>query len=552
MKTSFMKKWGLVFVLSLSLMVIIIDTTMINVSIRNIVVDLNTSLKNVQWAITIYSLIMAAFMLIGGKIGDVYGRKKTFIIGTLIYGIGTIVAALSPNITILMIGWSIIEGVGAALMMPATISLLLANYKGDERNIGFGIWGGVAGSAASIGPLYGGYMTTNFSWRWAFASEIIFVILILGLSFFINESKAVSKNKRLDILGMILSSVGLGAIVYGLIEASTYGWWTAKEIYMIGNIEFSFYNISITPIFISIGIILIFLFILWQRIITYQSVNQQKQKEPPTPLLNVELFINKQCSTGLVTLYVLALVQAGLFFTIPVFLQVVGGYNAFDTGVALLPMSVMIFIASLLFSKIGTKISPKFIIQTGIIIVFISTLLLKNTLRVDIQNQNLYLELGLFGLGFGMIMSQITNLILSAAPIDQAGEASGLTTTIRTLGSSFGTAIIGTVLVSSLVFEMNDQINQSSVIPEVFKEKISQEVEKSSQQMGETDALFDQTRIPPLISREILHIKDNATVEANKNAMNYIAWFSLTLFFVSFFIPSVKKSNEQKNSNPEY
>ena len=232
-KESWFKKWCLVIILSLSLVIMIVDTTMINVSIKNVVTDLNTDIKSVQWAITIYSLIMAAFMLIGGRIGDLYGRKKAFILGAIIYGVGTLLAAVSPNITVLIVGWSLIEGIGAALMMPATVSLMMATYRGGDRKIAFGIWGGMAGAAGAFGPLFGGYMTTNYSWRLGFALEIILVILIVSFSFLIKESRE-SKKETIDYFGMVLSALGFATMVYGFIEASTYGWWKAKKIYQIG------------------------------------------------------------------------------------------------------------------------------------------------------------------------------------------------------------------------------------------------------------------------------------------------------------------------------
>ncbi len=260
-KKSFLKKWGLIILLSLALLVMIVDTTMISVSIGNISNDLDSNLKDIQWAITIYSLVMAAFMLLGGKIGDIYGRKKAFVVGAVIYGIGTLTAALASNITTLITGWSVIEGIGSALMMPATISLLLANYSGKDRKIAFGIWGGMAGAAAAIGPLFGGWVTTNLSWRWGFGSEILIVIVILVFAHLIKESKSKDKNQSLDYIGMILSSFGVASLVYAFIEASTYGWWKAKELYSVGFLEINVFGLSISAVTMILGIILIAIFI---------------------------------------------------------------------------------------------------------------------------------------------------------------------------------------------------------------------------------------------------------------------------------------------------
>lgn len=532
-KIPFFKKWGLVLILSLSLVIMIFDTTMLNVSIKNIVQDLDTTIKNVQWAITIYALVMASLMLLGGKIGDLFGRKKAFIVGALIYGIGTLLAAISPNITILIIGWSVIEGIGAALMMPATVSLLLANYSGKDRKIGFGIWGGMAGSTAALGPLFGGYMTTNYSWRLAFALEIIIVIAILGLSFLIKESKE-NKKESLDIIGTILSVLGLASLIYGIIEASQYGWWKAKEIYEIGNLKIDVLGLSITPIFIFIGLIILTIFIFWQ-------IKISKTKDP---LLHLSLFKNREYTAGIATTGILGLAHAGIFFTLPIFLQVVGGYNAQETGIALLPMSITVFLASGIFAKFGSKIPAKYIIQFGILVILASVFVLKNGFNTEVSNWDIAPGLALFGAGFGIIMSQITNLTLSAAPIDEAGEASGLSTTIRNLGGSLGTAIIGTILVSALISNMTKGINDSNILPDPLKKEIIQEVKENSQKITEEDEAANNPQVSETISQELKNIKDEAIVSANKESLNYTAFFTVLTLLISFFIPRKKLKEE--------
>lgn len=533
-KKSFFKKWGLVFILSLSLVIMIFDTTMLNVSIKNIVQDLDTTIKNVQWAITIYALVMASLMLLGGKIGDLYGRKKAFIIGASIYGVGTLLAAVSPNVTALIIGWSVIEGIGAALMMPATASLLIANYSGKDRKIGFGIWGGIAGSTAALGPLFGGYMTTNYSWRWAFALEIIIVITIISLSFLIKESRE-KKSEKLDIFGTILSSTGLASLIYGIIESSTYGWWKAKKIYEIGSFKIDILSLSITPVFITIGLVILALFILWQIKISKKG----------DPLLHLYLFKNRQYTAGIITTGILGLTHAGIFFTLPIFLQIVGDYSAQQTGIALLPMSLSVFTASAIFSKFGNKIPVKYIIQFGILLVIASVFVLKNGLNTEISNWDITPGLTLFGLGFGIIMSQITNLTLSAVPVDEAGEASGLSTTIRNLGGSLGTAIIGAILVSALVSNMTTGINNSKLLPNPIKDKIIKEVEVNEQSITEENNNNFGSNIPTDISNEINSIKNEAVVSANKESLNYTAFFALLTFLISFLIP--KKKIEEEN-----
>ncbi len=232
-KNSFIKKWGPLGVLSLALAIVVIDTTLLNVSLATIIRDLHTDIQSMQWVITAYALMLAAFTIFGGKLGDIFGRKKMFVVGAIIFAIGSFVASISPNVGILILGESIIEGIGAALMLPATSSLLISTFKGRERGIAFGVWGGVAAAASAVGPILGGYLTTNFSWRWGFRINVFVVIILVLGAFMIKESSdPAEKNDQLDEGGIILSSVGLLAIVFGIIESSRLGWINAKETFV--------------------------------------------------------------------------------------------------------------------------------------------------------------------------------------------------------------------------------------------------------------------------------------------------------------------------------
>ncbi|USN54034.1 MAG: MFS transporter [Candidatus Nomurabacteria bacterium] len=526
------QKWGLVVVLSLALVIIIFDTTMLNVSIRNVVHDLGTSLRNVQWAITIYSLVMAAFMLTGGRIGDMYGRKKLFLIGVVVYATGTITAALSPNVNVLILGWSIIEGIGAALMMPATVSLILANYRGRDLRIAFGIWGGTAGATAALGPLFGGYMTTHFSWRWAFATEVIIVIVILALARYIRDPRTHDASReKLDYLGAILSAFGLGSVVFGLLEASQYGWWKAKEIYSMGDIAIHPFDLSITPIAVALGVLILIFFGFWQR-----RLHRSQRADGLVPLMNPVILQNRAFSTGIVTLTILVLAQSGIFFTIPVLLQAILGLSAFDTGLALMPMSIALFIAAGLFSRFTGRFHARYIIQLGILISFISAFVLKSEFSVDMSQWDLIPGLALYGFGFGLIMSQITNLTLATIPLQFSGQASGLNTTFRTVGQALGTAIIGTILLSSLLSHVETGVQDLVNIPEAMKPQLIEAIEEQARTFGNAEP-GDTSNIPAELLPQLSRLQYEAIVDSNKDVMNYAAAFTLLTLIASFFLP---------------
>ena len=222
-----LRKWIPLIVLSLALTIIILDTTILNVSLRTIIDDLHTNIQSMQWVITAYSLMLAAFTITGGRLGDLFGRKKMFVVGAIIFAIGSFMTSISHSVGFMIAGEAIIEGIGACLMLPATASLLVSNYTGRDRQIGFGIWGGIAAGAAALGPVVGGWLTTYYSWRWAFRINVFVAAILVAASFLIKEALDKEEKPTIDFVGILLSALGLLSIVFAFIKASTYGWWKA-------------------------------------------------------------------------------------------------------------------------------------------------------------------------------------------------------------------------------------------------------------------------------------------------------------------------------------
>src|SRR4029077_20319438 len=218
-----LRKWGALLVLSLALAIIIIDTTLLNVSLETLIRELHTTLQSLQWVISAYSLTLAALTVTGGRLGDICGRKRMFMLGALLFAVGSFIASISQSVPVLILGESIIEGIGAAMMMPATAALLVAKYRGHDRAIAFGIWGGVAAAASAVGPILGGFLTTHYSWRWGFRIDVGVVALLLLGALAVGDEAAV-RRRTIDYLGVLLSALGLFAVVFGIIEASSYGW----------------------------------------------------------------------------------------------------------------------------------------------------------------------------------------------------------------------------------------------------------------------------------------------------------------------------------------
>lgn len=525
-------KWLPLIILSFALTIIILDTTILNVSLRTIINDLHTNIQSIQWVITAYSLMLAAFTVTGGRLGDLFGRKRMFVVGAVIFALGSFMTSISQNVGFMIFGEAIVEGIGASLMLPATASLLVSNYRGRDRQIGFGIWGGIAAGAAALGPVVGGWLTTYLSWRWAFRINVgVAALLVLG-SYFITEIKDREEKPTLDIVGVILSALGLFAIVFGFIEASTYGWFFMKQTVTILGVSLIKGAISFIPFTILLGIILLIIFGLWENYVS--SKNE-------TPLVALRLFKNTQFTVAVAITSILALGQSGLSFAIPIFLQSVKHLNALDTGFAMLPMTLMLLIAAPFSAYISKYISPKRIIQMGLIVDALGFLGLVAGIQVSASPWALAPGFMLFGVGMGFMISQASNLALSAVSVEESGQVAGVNGTLRTVGQTLGSAIMGAILISVLTSSLVNGVNTSSVIPNAIKPEISHAVAKqtSNIEFG-TGATIMNSNIPTQISNTILKLSEQATVHANHVTLLVGVGFILLALFMSTKLPNRK------------
>ncbi len=535
------RKWSPLVVLALALAIILIDMTLLNVSLATIIRDLNTTIQKIQWVITAYSLTIAALMITGGRLGDIFGRKRMFMLGAIIFAIGSFIASISRNVPTLVVGEAIIEGIGAALMMPATMSLLAANFRGRDRSIAFGIWGGIAAASTAIGPLLGGYITSSYSWRWAFRINVFVAALLLAGSFLVKESWDRAEKRQLDWPGVLLSSTGLFFLVFGVIESSTYGWVKAKEPFSLFGLV-SFKTVSVSVYAMILGLVILGGFFLWER---------REERERFTPLVSLHLFGNRQFISGATITGITALGQAGLIFSIPVFVQAVRGFDAFHTGLALLPLSAAALLAAPLAGILGARIGPKRPVQMGLLLNLASCIVLAFTLRTTSSVNSLIPGLLLGGAGLGMMMGQIGNLTISAVTVDKAGEAAGVNNTFRQLGATLGTAIIGAVLIATIASNMTSGINASAVIPEPYKPAINQAVKEQVSNVEFGGGAQLPAGIPPEIGNEIVRISNASVTKGNRIALVFAGCFALLGFFVSLLLPGGENQEyDQRGSLP--
>jgi EmrB/QacA subfamily drug resistance transporter len=454
-----------IFVLAAAQFVMVLDSSVMNVSISQIVADLNTTVQGVQAAITFYTLVMAALMLLGAKLGDVLGRTRAFSIGLAIYGLGSLTTALSPNLTVLLIGWSTIEGIGAALVIPAIMALIVATYTGRRRATAFGIVGGAAGAAIATGPLIGGWVTTELSWRYVFVGEVVVVIGVLIARRRVLPDITPVNPPRLDLVGAALAGSGLALAVFGILKSSTWGWVEPLAVPEIGGHGITPLGFSLVPFLILAGAGLLLGFTAWE---------ERQERLRRDALLDRRLLRIPPLRAGLSALAAQQLALLGTFFVLPVYLQLVLGLDAFETGKRLFPMSVTMFVAALAGPRLAAGFAPKRVAQAGFAALAVAAFLLLDTIAPELDGTSFTIALALFGLGAGLLISQLGNIIMSSAPEANANEAGGLQGTAQNLGASLGTALIGSILIAALTAGFTSRVEQNPAVPRAAQQQLAE------------------------------------------------------------------------------
>lgn len=412
--------WLTLIIVTLSVFIIVIDKTFMNVAIYPLIRDLHTSIGIIQSIIAIYSLLMACLMIFGSKLQNVLGRRRTFISGAVIYGVGTIIAALSINSFMLLLGWSIFEGIGAALMMPATTSIISGSYTGEQRAFALGIISSMASGAGTIGPIIGGFLTTFYTWRYAFGLELIIIIIILLFSRVIAVFPPHMNWSDINILGAINSAAGIFLLVLGILLLNNPKNWNIATFLIIG------------------GIILLILY--------YLSENNRIKKNK-TPLLDITLFREREFTLGNTARLLMNFTIGGVVFVIPVFVQGVLGVNPLTTGLALIPMSLGIFVMSFTAGKVSSRIQPRYIMSLGFLSSIAGSLYLTYIFSTTTTIISMIPGILLLGIGMGIVFPHSANIIFSVAKHDQQPDASGVLNTGVNLGSALGTAVLGVILI---------------------------------------------------------------------------------------------------------
>ncbi|MRX43721.1 MFS transporter [Agromyces kandeliae] len=432
--------WVVVAALSAAQFVMVLDSTVMNVSISQVVEDLDTTVSAMQAAITFYTLTMAALMLVGAKLGDLWGRLRAFVIGAIIYALGSLTTALSPNIAVLFTGWSVVEGVGAVLVIPAIAALIADNYEGRRRVTAYAMIGAASGAAVAAGPLIGGFLTTYASWRYVFIGEVVVMAVVVLFARRIADRHEPVR-LRIDVLSVLLSSAGLIAVVLGMLQSKTWGWIIPLQSPEIGGVEIAPLGVSLTAWLIMVGVGLLAWFALRQR----RLIDSGRE-----PFLDVSLLRIARLRSGLSSLGAQYAVTAGLFFMVPVYLQMTLGLDALQTGLRIFPLSISLILFSFAGTRLSTRWSPKRIVVVGQVVLAAAGLLLLAS--VDQELRQVAFSVGMFiaGAALGLLASQLGNVNMSSVGPEKSSEVGGMQGVFQNLGSSLGTALIGSMLISAL------------------------------------------------------------------------------------------------------
>ncbi len=530
-----MKQWGTLITMALAMFIIVIDTTIMNVSISALVVDLNTTVMGVQTAISIYAMVMASLMLIGSRLSDIIGSKRVFVIGLIIYSVGTTLASLAPNLTVMIIGWSVMEGVGAALMIPTIQVLLRKSYEGEQLAFAYGMIAAVAAVGAAVGPIVGGFFTTYISWRWAFRTELAIAILVLLLSRTLMADKRQEVRPRFDYVGSLLSVLGWSSIVLGILQAQEYGFFLAKKPLMLGDLSIAPFGLSISPVMVGFGVIMILLLVEWE---------EHLERSGRDGLFKPSIFQTPGLKSGIAVRFVQMAIMAGFLYIFPLMLQLSFSYTAMQTGLALMPFSLSLLIMAILGSKLSAKFFANRIILAGFVLSTAGLVVIGVSIKPDINATDLAVG-ALFGLGLGLINSQILNLILSSVKPEQTAEASGVNSTFEQLGNAIGVALIGTILLASLTVGVDEGIQASTLIPPETKTQLVAAVEDGVQLVSSEVIAsgLDESGVEATVRDEVLRIYNLARTQAFKAGVSLLAFFSLIALVLALRLPKRKLVN---------
>jgi len=466
----------LAILLAMAMFVLVVDTSLMNVSIASVVEDLDTTVSGVQSAIALEALVSAAFILIGSKVGDLIGRKRAFVLGLLGYATGALAMALSQGLTAIIVFWAIIGGLGASLLLPAMQSLIHGNFQGAAQKKAYALVGAAAAIAAAVGPLVGGFLTTFLSWRVGFLLEVVVIAVVLSGLGLIRDVPYTGP-RGVDVVGAVLSALGMGGVVIGILV-----WQEGGEF---------------VGLLIAVGLVALGSLARW--------LIRRKREAKPT-LLDPDLFRHDAFRLGVSSQMLQNAALGGAMIALPIYLQMVLEYNALQTGLTLAPLSLTMFATALLVGKRAAGRRPAAIIRAGSGLLTVGMLLLLPIVPRADSGWALVIPLMIAGAGLGMLVSQLNNYTLSPISDERVSEAAGVNSAAGSFGLSFGLAFAGAIMLATLSIAFTQAAQDSKVLPAAEQEQVAQALEDDAEVMSNTKLEEQLVGQPPEIKAEIVRI----------------------------------------------
>lgn len=477
MNTSRTRWLGLV-VISIAVSLIIVDSTIVNVAIPSVVTELGISSTQVQWVQESYTLVFAALLLVFGNLADHFGRRRLMLIGVVIFGGASVLAAIAESGD-LLIAYRVLQGVGGAMILPSTLSIINATFRGKDRAIAFAVWGSTIGGMAAVGPVLGGWLTTDFSWRWAFGINApLGILVIVGVLLFVQESKEGATGHRIDIVGAILSVLASGTLVFALIEGRTFGWWLTNTAPVIGSWTWPF-GLSPIPAVFLVTALSIAAFILWGR---------HRNRIGKSSMLAFDLFTIASFRNGNIAAMVISLGEYGIILSLPLWLQNVLGYSALQTGFVILALAGGSFLASGFAGSYSRKVAPVWIVRAGLLFEIIGVALIGIVISSSTPWWAIAAGLLIYGFGIGLATAQLTGVILKDVPLEKSGQGSGTQSTSRQVGSALGIAILGTILFTSVGASLESRLVDTALPASVQSQIVSAVVDSAGNAISGLEA----------------------------------------------------------------
>jgi MFS family permease len=501
-----------------------LDSSVMNVSIATVADDLNTTVTGIQTAIVLYTLVMAMLMVTGGKIGTMIGRKRAFIIGLAIYCSGSLTTALAPNLAVLLFGWSLLEGIGAALIMPAIVALVAGNFPPTGRPRAYGLVGAAGAIAIAVGPLIGGLATTYASWRLVFVGEVFIGVGIYWFSRRVADAP-VEARSHLDLLGSVLWALGMGLAIFGVLRSSEWGWLLPAEGAP------SILGVSPVVWLILGGGLSLWLFMLHVR---------RLDATGGEPLVTPSLFANRQMTGGLLMFFFQFVVMMGLFFVIPLYLSVALGLSAIDTGIKITPLSIAMLLAAAGIPRFFPAASPRRVVEVGLVAALIGIVVLFSAMDVGASAGIVTVPLLLIGLGMGALASQLGSVTVSAVPDDQSPEVGGLQNTASQFGASLGTALAGSILIASLTASFLSGLSQNPDVPKSVSSQANVELASGVPFVSDADleSVLQEAGVDQATTQAIVDENETARVDGLRSALALLALIALIALFFTKRIPT--------------